>query len=141
MFPDIVYMYVQYTVTRPWDYTTLTGWRLTPMLVFYIPPSQKTFRNYLKLDMRLGMCLAAAKSTCRIFPGLKHIPPTPRFVHRVVDKPPIFIFIFGGIFSFFSYCIQHCFICRPSDSTVPTNAGIEPRTVATGTLTVRRSNH
>ncbi len=26
---------------------------------------------------------------------------------------------------FFSYCIQHCFICRPSDSTVPTtDAGI-----------------
>ncbi len=38
----------------------------------------------------------------------------------------------GGIFSiFFSYNIQHCFICRPSDSTVPTDAGIEPRTVAT----------
>jgi hypothetical protein len=27
---------------------------------------------------------------------------------------------------FFSYYIQHCFICRPSDSTVPTDAGIEP---------------
>ncbi len=38
-------------------------------------------------------------------------------------------------------CIQHCFICRPSDSTVPTDAGIEPRTVATGTLADRRSNH
>jgi hypothetical protein len=38
----------------------------------------------------------------------------------------IFIFIFS------SYYIQHCFICRPSDSTVPTDAGIEPRTVATG---------
>ncbi len=34
-----------------------------------------------------------------------------------------------------------CFICRPSDSTVPTDAGIEPRTVATGALAVRRSNH
>jgi hypothetical protein len=40
-----------------------------------------------------------------------------------------------------SYNIQHCFICRPSDSTVPTDAGIEPRTVATGALAVRRSNH
>ncbi len=28
----------------------------------------------------------------------------------------------------FLYCIQHCFICCPSDSTVPTDAGIEPRT-------------
>jgi hypothetical protein len=42
--------------------------------------------------------------------------------------------LFGGFFLyifFFSYIIQHCFICRPSDSTVPTDAGIEPRTVAT----------
>ncbi len=42
---------------------------------------------------------------------------------------------------FFPYNIQHCFICRPSDSTVPKDAGIEPRTVATGALAVRRSNH
>jgi hypothetical protein len=33
--------------------------------------------------------------------------------------------IFGG---FFSYCIQHSLICRPSDSTVPTDAGIEQNT-------------
>jgi hypothetical protein len=38
-------------------------------------------------------------------------------------------------------CIQHCFICRPSDSTVSEDAGIEPRTVATSALTVRRSSH
>ncbi len=52
-------------------------------------------------------------------------------------------FFFGGgdLFLFLSYYIQHCFICRPSDSTVPTDAGIEPRTVATGALAVRRSNH
>ncbi len=47
----------------------------------------------------------------------------------------------GGFFLFFSYYIQHCFICRPSDSTVPTDAGIEPRTVATGALAARCSNH
>jgi hypothetical protein len=35
---------------------------------------------------------------------------------------------------FFTYYIQHCFFCRPSDSTEPTDAGIEPRTVATGSL-------
>jgi hypothetical protein len=40
---------------------------------------------------------------------------------------------------FLSYFIQHCFICHPSDSTVPTDAGIKPRTVATGALTVRLS--
>jgi hypothetical protein len=50
-------------------------------------------------------------------------------------------FLWGGIFSFCSYNIQHCFICRPPDSTVPTDAGIEPRTVASGALAVRRSNH
>jgi hypothetical protein len=32
-------------------------------------------------------------------------------------------------------CIQHCFICRPSDSTVSEDAGIETRTVATLALT------
>jgi len=32
---------------------------------------------------------------------------------------------------FFMYFIQHCFICRPSDSTVSEDAGIEPGTVAT----------
>ncbi len=36
------------------------------------------------------------------------------------------------------YLIQHCFICRPSDSTVSEDAGIEPRTVATFALAVRR---
>jgi hypothetical protein len=37
-----------------------------------------------------------------------------------------------GIFYFFFsiYGIQYCFICRPSDSTVSEDAGIEPRTVA-----------
>ncbi len=48
---------------------------------------------------------------------------------------------FFFIFLFFLYDIQHCFICRPSDSTVSEDAGIEPRTVATTALDVRRSNH
>ncbi len=39
------------------------------------------------------------------------------------------------------YCIQHCFICRPSDATVSEDAGIEPRVVATSALAVRRSNN
>jgi hypothetical protein len=33
------------------------------------------------------------------------------------------------------HVIQHCFICRPSDSTVSVDAGIEPRAVATLALT------
>jgi hypothetical protein len=49
----------------------------------------------------------------------------------------------GGFFGFFlfMYDILHCYICRPSDSTVPEDAGIEPRTVVTTALDVRRSNH
>ncbi len=37
-------------------------------------------------------------------------------------------------------CIQHCFICRPSGSTLSQDAGIEPRVVVTLSLEVRRSN-
>jgi hypothetical protein len=49
----------------------------------------------------------------------------------------------GGFLGFFllMYDIQHCFICRPSDFTVSEDAGIEPRTVATTALAVRRFNH
>jgi hypothetical protein len=51
-----------------------------------------------------------------------------------------FIWIYLDFF-FFMYCIRHCFICRPSDSTVSEDAKIEPMTVATSTLAVRLSNH
>ncbi len=45
-----------------------------------------------------------------------------------------------GIFTFFmNIRNQHCFICRPSDSTVSEDAGIECRTVAILALAVRRS--
>jgi hypothetical protein len=37
------------------------------------------------------------------------------------------------------YFIQHCSICRPSDYTVSEDAGIEPRTVASSALAVRRN--
>jgi hypothetical protein len=36
----------------------------------------------------------------------------------------------------FQYFLQHCFICRPSDSIVSEDAGIEPRKVATSALVV-----
>ncbi len=43
---------------------------------------------------------------------------------------------FGGIFNFF--VLYSTLLHLPlSDSAVPTDAGIEPRTVATGALTVR----
>jgi hypothetical protein len=38
------------------------------------------------------------------------------------------------------YFIQHCFICRPSDSTVSEDAGMEPRTGATSAMAVGRPN-
>jgi hypothetical protein len=56
----------------------------------------------------------------------------------------ISVYSTGGFFGFFSssmYSIKHCFICRPSDSTVSEDAGIEPRIVATSALAVRHSNH
>ncbi len=36
---------------------------------------------------------------------------------------------------FYVFFIQHCFICRPSNSIVSEDAGIEPRTYATLALT------
>ncbi len=72
--------------------------------------------------------------------------PVPKKIIYLLHVPLEKMFFFfkyflGDFFSFCSYNIQHCFICRPSDSTVPTDARIEPRTVATGALAVRRSNH
>jgi hypothetical protein len=40
-------------------------------------------------------------------------------------------YLIGGFLNFLMYFIQHRFICRPSGFTVPEDAGIEPRTVAT----------
>ncbi len=58
------------------------------------------------------------------------------FLHSFLKYFLIFFIFWGGFFSF-----SHCFICSPSDSTVPMDAVNEPRTVRTGALTVRRSNH
>jgi hypothetical protein len=46
---------------------------------------------------------------------------------------------FFGLFFLCMYFSQHCFICRPSDTTVSEDPGIEPRTVAASALAVRRS--
>ncbi len=48
---------------------------------------------------------------------------------------------FKGAHQRFMFFIQHCFICRPSDSSMSEDAGIEPMTVTTLTLAVRRSHH
>ncbi len=49
-------------------------------------------------------------------------------------------FSFKIFFLFFQCFIQRCFICRPSDSTVPEDAGIEPRTVSTSAFFVQHSD-
>jgi hypothetical protein len=60
----------------------------------------------------------------------------------MVYSSSIFFFTILLFFFFFMNDIQNCFICRPSDSTVWEDAGIEPRTVATTHwLSVRGSNH
>ncbi len=43
----------------------------------------------------------------------------------------------GGFFGFFKYFIQHCFIFRPSESTVWEDAGFELRTVVTLALSIQ----
>jgi hypothetical protein len=45
---------------------------------------------------------------------------------------------YGIKIEIFRVFIQHCFICRPSDSTVSDDAGIKPRTVATSTLAFQK---
>jgi hypothetical protein len=47
-------------------------------------------------------------------------------------KSENFFFFFNFFGGDFFVLYQHCFICSPSDSIVPMDAGIEHRTVATG---------
>ncbi len=58
---------------------------------------------------------------------------------RIQDVGNDWWLLTGGFLEFFMCCIQHCFICRPS--IVSEDVGIEPRTVATSALALRRSNH
>ena len=48
----------------------------------------------------------------------------PRRINKYLNKWNFLDFFLGTV-------IQHCFICRPSDSTVSQDAGIEPRTSVT----------
>jgi hypothetical protein len=64
-------------------------------------------------------------------------PPLPiSFLHPYSSTPSRYLSFFSSM-----YCVQHGSICRLSDSTVSEDAGIEPRTVASSALAVRRSNH
>ncbi len=59
----------------------------------------------------------------------------------IMPGPKYFFFLNRGIFLIFFYSSQHCFIFRPLNSTVSEDARIQPRTVATSALAVRRSIH
>jgi hypothetical protein len=60
---------------------------------------------------------------------------------EIVPELTIPLYIVYRTVYFYMYDIQHCFVCRPSDSTVLKDAGIEPRIVAIKALAVRRFNH
>ncbi len=62
-------------------------------------------------------------------------------MYRIRDTVNFILYSSHPVLFTTMYCIQHCFICRPSDATVSGDAGIEPRTVATSALAVWHSNH
>jgi hypothetical protein len=65
---------------------------------------------------------------------------TNNFVHFLTRLP--FVLLTEGFLDFLClHFSQHCFICRPSDSAVSEDAGIEPRTVVILALTFTRSSH
>ncbi len=77
-------------------------------------------------------------SMCRIYIYLLTYVNIDTYIHTYIH---IDIYFFSGWFyKIFKYLTQHCFICRPSDSTVPEDAGIEPRTVATLALALTLYN-
>ncbi len=59
-------------------------------------------------------------------PGFLVSSPTPCPPPPSVSKLSLYSWIF-----LFMFVIQHCFICRPSDSIMSEDAGIEPRTIVT----------
>ncbi len=64
-----------------------------------------------------------------------------KVIFSAVFQIQIKSFYKSSLLDFLMHFIQHCFICRPSLSIMLEDAGIEPRTVATSALAVRRSNH
>ncbi len=63
----------------------------------------------------------------------KYISPVPIEIKMFKNKEIFWIFLM--------YFIQHCFIYRPSDSTMAEDAEIEPKTVSTLTFTVISPNY
>jgi hypothetical protein len=94
--------------------------------------NQDVFCSYTVVNKKFNLTLKPETDGC--WP-IVAIPFYPALVIRQFCSCEDFaIFFFWGGGDFISNYIQHCFTCRPSDSTVPTDAGIEPRTVATGAL-------
>jgi hypothetical protein len=84
-------------------------------------------------------CLLSSPAICSL---VLHFFSTVKCVstsHLFEEKGQVFTVQKKGRLFGFMYFIQHCFISRPSDSTVSEDAGIGPRTVATSALAVRRS--
>jgi hypothetical protein len=86
------------------------------------------------------LLLALAVASFPTDPGVPIL--TGGFTYWIVERNIIHYraIINRGMTCTIMYFIQHCFICRPSDSTVSEDAGIEPRSVATSALAVRRSS-
>jgi hypothetical protein len=76
----------------------------------------------------LSLCVSKSK---KVLKGKKD---SKAFIPPLMYSSALFSW---GFFMNFKYFIQHS---RPSDATVPEDAGIEPRTVSTSALAVRRSN-
>jgi hypothetical protein len=105
---------------------------------FYEICLSSTVCIFLCISSRRNIVMEAA----HYFLQSSYMGPTPsRPLPTTADPAAMAHFPNWGIFGFFQYFIQHCFICRPSDSSVSEDAGSEPRTVVTSALAVRRSNH
>ncbi len=86
---------------------------------------RKTKRDVLKVLWYLeSLTVATYKTTAKKVWGL--LPINTKFPLRDWSCPvQACPFKQGDFFYFPMYCIQHCFICRPSDSTVSEDAGID----------------
>ncbi len=110
------------------------------VIYHYVLRFAETYFIYLFIYLFFVLCTThssvAALRTRNVYPGSGF------FFHHRSSKKKKRNKSTGGFFRSFCMCfIQHYIICRPSDSSVLDDAGIEPRTVSTLALPVRCSNH
>jgi hypothetical protein len=96
-----------------------------------------TYANVLSANLYFSSCL----KSLNVFLNSKSRSCTFTYMYCNSEHKQFMNIFLKGDFFLFMCDIQHYFIWRPSDSSVSEDAGIEPRTVATKALTVRRSNH